>query len=100
MAKRNATAPARLVAVAANTAVQAAAASAHAAIIRCGASRSGRLNPVEVTAPTTNPSWTEAVSHTAAVALIDHSTRRAGTTAEAENQTVRLSTWTKAINAR
>jgi len=47
---------------------------------------------VEAMAPVTKPSWTEAVSHTAAAALIVHSTRRAGTTADAENQTDRPNT--------
>ena len=51
----------------------AAASAALAAISRCGGSRSGRFSAVEATAPTTNPSCTEAVSHTAAAELTAHS---------------------------
>ena len=77
-----------------------AASAALAAISRCGGSRSGRFSAVEASAPTTNPSCTEAVNHTAAVELTAHSPRSAGTTADAENHTDRPSTWTSAISAR
>jgi hypothetical protein len=53
--------------------------------------RSARFDAVDVIAPATNPSCTDAVSHTEAVALMCHASRSAGTTAEAENQTARPS---------
>jgi hypothetical protein len=49
------------------------------------------LSAVEVSAPA-KPSWTAPVSHTAAAALMPHSSRRLGTTADIENQTARAST--------
>ena len=54
--------------------------------------RSARFDSAEMTAPATNPICTEAVSQTAAVEPMPHSERRLGTTAVAENQTLRPST--------
>ncbi len=98
--KRSGMAPANPSTVRANTPVQAAASVALPAINRCGLIRSARFNTVEVTAPATKPSCTDAVSQTDAAALICHDSRSAGTTAEAENHTARPSTWTAAISAR
>ena len=83
------TAAPRPVAKKAIAAVHAAAPSALAASSFCGVTRSARLKTAEVIAPVTNPICTEAVSQTAAVASIPHSARRVGTTAVAENQTLR-----------
>jgi hypothetical protein len=97
---RSGIADARPSAVAANSAVQAAAQAAPAAISRCGATRSARFSAVDPTAPSTKPSCTDAVSHTAAGALTPQSARSAGTTADAENHTASASTCTAAIRAR
>ena len=45
------------------------------------------------------PSWTEAVSHTAAPVESPHSARSVGAIAVAENHTARPSTWTVATSA-
>src|SRR5215212_9952323 len=84
----------------ASAAVHPAAPKALAASRFCGVARSARLNSVEMTAPTTNPTCTEAVSQTAAVAPMPHSERRLGTTAVAENQTLSPNTWTSAMSVR
>ena len=81
----------------ASAAVHVAAHRALAVSRYCGLVRSARLNTAEVTAPTTNPICTEAVSQTAAVDPIPHCERRLGTTAVAENQTLRPNTSTSAI---
>jgi hypothetical protein len=94
------TAAPRPVAKKAMAAVHAAAPSALAASSFCGATRSASLKIEEVIAPVTNPICTEAVSQTAAVAPMPHSERNAGTTAVAENQTVRPNTSTSATSVR
>ena len=90
----------RPVAKKAIAAVHAAAPSALAASSFCGVTRSARLKTAEVIAPVTNPICTEAVSQTAPVAPMPHSARRVGTTAVAENQTLRPNTSTSATSAR
>jgi len=93
-------AAARLLTKKASSAVHVAAHRALAVSRCCGLVRSARLKTVEVTAPATKPICTVAVSQTAVVDPIPHSERRLGTTAVAENQALRLSTWTSATSAR
>ena len=57
------------------------------------------MSSPDTTAPVAKPSWTEAVSHTAAPVESPHSTRSVGAIAVAENHTARPSTCTPAISA-
>ena len=76
-----------------------AATRAETATTRCAGKRSARLSAADETAPATNPTCTATVSRVAWNELISQSRRRAGTTAEAENQQASTSTCTSAIRA-
>ncbi len=100
VANRSGIAALRLSTVTANSSVIPAARNALAPRTNCGRTRSARLRSVEPIAPTTNPTCTDAVNQTASPEPIPHSLRRLGTTAVAENQTLKLKTWITAMSAR
>jgi len=81
------------------TPVLMAATAAETAITRCAGKMSVTLKAAEASAPTTKPTWTATVSRVDWPALIPQSARRAGTTADAENQHAMTKICTAAIRA-
>ena len=72
-------------------------ATAEVAINTCGGTRSARLSTADVTAPTTNPSWTDVVSRLSPVLVSAHSRESDPLTADAENHIDIASTCTSAM---
>ena len=81
----------------ATPAFSAAPVTAAAAITTCGATRSARLSTADVTAPATNPSWTDVVSRLSPVPVSPHSRESDPLTAEAENHIDIANTCTSAM---
>jgi len=87
-------------ATSANAALKIAPSTPDAAKIQAAATRSSRFDAARISAPATNPNWTESVSHDVSATSACHSRESCGITAVPENHSDFASSSASAMKQR